>query len=56
MTTTTVASYFPWMVPYMLNTSPASFEKGGRDWAKVAMLPPAGTGHSRSPRSCRASR
>ena len=44
LTTTIVASYFPWMVPYMLNTSPASFEKGGRDWAKVALLPPAGTG------------
>jgi peptide/nickel transport system substrate-binding protein len=44
MTTTTVASYFPWMVPYILNASPASFEKGGRDWGKVAMLPPAGTG------------
>ncbi|MFI5001763.1 MAG: ABC transporter substrate-binding protein [Reyranellales bacterium] len=44
MTTTTPASYFPWMVPYMLVTSPASWEKGGHDWAKVAMLPPAGTG------------
>ena len=39
MTTTIVASYFPWMVPYILNASPASFEKAGRDWAKVAMLP-----------------
>jgi len=44
MTTTTVASYFPWMVPYILSTSPASFEKAGRDWAKVAGLPAAGTG------------
>ena len=44
MTTTVPASYFPWMVPYILTTSPASFEKGGRDWAKVAMLPAAGTG------------
>jgi peptide/nickel transport system substrate-binding protein len=44
LTTTTVASYFPWMVPYMLNTSPASFEKAGHDWAKVAELPAAGTG------------
>ena len=44
LTTTKPASYFPWMVPYLLITSPASFEKGGRDWAKVAMLPPAGTG------------
>ena len=44
LTTTTVASYFPWMVPYILNTSPASFEKAGHDWAKVAELPAAGTG------------
>jgi ABC-type transport system substrate-binding protein len=44
LTTTTVASYFPWMVPYMLNTSPASWDKAGKDWAKVAMLPAAGTG------------
>ncbi|MEA2800661.1 MAG: hypothetical protein QOE49_756 [Rhodospirillaceae bacterium] len=44
LTTTMVASYFPWMVPYMLNTSPASFEKAGRDWGKVAELPAAGTG------------
>jgi peptide/nickel transport system substrate-binding protein len=44
MTTSIVASYFPWMVPYILNASPASWEKAGKDWAKVAMLPPAGTG------------
>jgi peptide/nickel transport system substrate-binding protein len=44
MTTTTVASYFPWMVPYILSASPTSWEKGGKDWAKVAALPPAGTG------------
>src|SRR5436190_9087570 len=44
MTTTIVASYFPWMVPYILSASPASWEKAGKDWAKVAMLPPAGTG------------
>ena len=25
-------------------TKPASFEKAGRDWGKVALLPPAGTG------------
>ncbi|MCX7366118.1 MAG: ABC transporter substrate-binding protein, partial [Alphaproteobacteria bacterium] len=36
MTTTTAASYFPWMVPYILNASPASWEKGGKDWGKVA--------------------
>ncbi len=44
MTTTIVASYFPWMVPYILSASPASWEKAGKDWAKVAMLPAAGTG------------
>jgi ABC-type transport system substrate-binding protein len=44
MTTTQVASYFPWMVPYILSASPASWEKAGHDWAKVAMLPAAGTG------------
>lgn len=44
LTTTKPASYFPWMVPYLLNTSPASFEKGGRDWSKVAQISPAGTG------------
>src|SRR5215470_19831620 len=38
------ASYFPYMAVYILMTSPASFEKAGRDWARVAMLPAAGTG------------
>jgi ABC-type transport system substrate-binding protein len=38
------ASYFPYMAVYILFTSPASFEKAGRDWGKVAMLPAAGTG------------
>jgi peptide/nickel transport system substrate-binding protein len=38
------ASYFPYMAVYILFTSPASFEKAGRDWARVAMLPAAGTG------------
>ncbi|TNC10972.1 4-phytase [Methylobacterium terricola] len=38
------ASYFPYMVVYLLFTSPASFERAGRDWAKVGMLPAAGTG------------
>jgi peptide/nickel transport system substrate-binding protein len=37
-------SYFPYMAVYILFTSPASFEKGGRDWSRVATLPPAGTG------------
>lgn len=44
MTTTTAASFFPYMAVYILFTSPASFEKAGKDWAKVAALPAAGTG------------
>jgi peptide/nickel transport system substrate-binding protein len=44
VTTTKPASYFPYMAVYLLFTSPASFEKAGRDWAKVATLPAAGTG------------
>ncbi|WP_244006839.1 ABC transporter substrate-binding protein [Methylobacterium sp. E-005] len=44
ITTTQVASYFPYMVVYLLFTSPASFEKAGHDWNKVATLPAAGTG------------
>ena len=38
------ASYFPYMAVYILFTSPASFDKAGRDWGKVGMLPAAGTG------------
>lgn len=44
ITTTVPASYFPYMAVYILFTSPSSFEKAGRDWGKVAMLPAAGTG------------
>ncbi|OQW56243.1 MAG: 4-phytase [Proteobacteria bacterium SG_bin9] len=44
ITTTTAASYFPYMAVYLLFTSPASFEKAERQWAKVAALPAAGTG------------
>ena len=44
ITSSVVASYFPFMTTYILFTAPASFDKGGRDWAKVAMLPAAGTG------------
>ncbi|RVU18047.1 ABC transporter substrate-binding protein [Methylobacterium oryzihabitans] len=44
ITTTVAASYFPYMAVYVLFTSPASFEKAGRDWAKVGTLPAAGTG------------
>ncbi len=44
ITTTVPASYFPYMAVYILFTSPASYEKAGRDWGKVASLPAAGTG------------
>jgi ABC-type transport system substrate-binding protein len=44
ISTTKPASYFPYMAVYFLFTSPASFEKAGGDWAKVATLPAAGTG------------
>ena len=44
ITTTRVASYLPYMITYVLFISPQSFEQGGRDWARVAALPPAGTG------------
>jgi peptide/nickel transport system substrate-binding protein len=44
ITTTKPASYFPYMAVYLLFTSPSSFEKAGKDWAKVATLPAAGTG------------
>jgi ABC-type transport system substrate-binding protein len=44
LTTTRPASYFPYMMVYLLFTSPTSFEKAGHDWAKVATLPAAGTG------------
>ena len=44
LTTTRVASYFPYMVVYHLLASPQSWETAGRDWGKVAALPPAGTG------------
>jgi peptide/nickel transport system substrate-binding protein len=37
-------AYFPYLVVYMLFTSPASFEKAGHDWGRVATLPAAGTG------------
>ena len=48
---------FPWMVPYMLIASPASFEKGGKDWAKVATLRPGRHRPVQDHRAwCRASR
>jgi peptide/nickel transport system substrate-binding protein len=44
ISTTRPASYLPYMAVYLLFTSPASFEKAGHDWGKVATLPAAGTG------------
>src|SRR6201996_6943554 len=44
ISTTRPVSYLPYMLVYVLFTSPASFEKAGHDWAKVATLPAAGTG------------
>jgi peptide/nickel transport system substrate-binding protein len=37
-------AYFPYLLVYMLFTSPTSFEKAGHDWGRVATLPAAGTG------------
>jgi len=37
-------SYLPYLVIYMLFTSPASFERAGHDWGRVSTLPAAGTG------------
>src|SRR3979411_460385 len=53
ITTTKPASYFPYMAVYLLFTSPASFEKAGHDWARVATLPAAGTGPFRVTRVVR---
>src|SRR5918998_6073414 len=36
-------SYWPYLVAYILITSPQSFEQAGRDWSRAAALPPAGT-------------
>jgi ABC-type transport system substrate-binding protein len=44
VTTKFPASYLPYQIVYVLFTSPASFEKAGHDWGKVATLPAAGTG------------
>ncbi|RVT99671.1 4-phytase [Rhodovarius crocodyli] len=44
MTTVRPASYFPYMVVFILFTSPQSFEAAGRDWARVATNGAAGTG------------
>jgi len=44
ITTASPASYFPYMTALILLSSPASFEKAGRDWAKVGTQGSAGTG------------
>jgi peptide/nickel transport system substrate-binding protein len=44
LVTSEPTSYLPYLVVYMLFTSPASFEKAGHDWGRVATLPAAGTG------------
>ncbi len=43
ITSTRPASYFPYMIVYLLMTSPQSWESAGRDWARVAQNA-AGTG------------
>ena len=43
VSSTRPASYFPYMLVYMLFTSPQSWEAAGRDWSRVAQAP-AGTG------------
>jgi peptide/nickel transport system substrate-binding protein len=43
ISTTIVASFFQWMMPYMLMASPTAWEKAGKDWGKVQFAP-AGTG------------
>jgi peptide/nickel transport system substrate-binding protein len=44
METTRPVSYWPYLAVYILMTSPRSWEQAGRDWARAAALPPAGTG------------
>ncbi|AMJ63372.1 4-phytase [Bosea sp. PAMC 26642] len=44
ITTASPASYFPYMAALILFSSPTSFEKAGRDWAKVGVMGAAGTG------------
>ena len=44
METTRPVSYWPYLVVYIFYASPNSWEQAGHDWAKVAALPPAGTG------------
>jgi ABC-type transport system substrate-binding protein len=44
ITTASPASYYPYMAALILFSSPTSFEKAGRDWAKVGLVGSAGTG------------
>lgn len=44
LVTTRPVSYWPYLVTYILFASPNSWEQAGRDWGRVAALPPAGTG------------
>ena len=44
METTRPASYWPYLVVYILNASPQTWEAAGRDWGKVAGSGAAGTG------------
>ncbi|WP_424812955.1 ABC transporter substrate-binding protein [Roseococcus sp. YIM B11640] len=43
MTSDRPLSYFPYIVPYILFSSPRAWESAGRDWARVGNAP-AGTG------------
>jgi ABC-type transport system substrate-binding protein len=44
LTTKEAASYLPYAIVHVLFASPASFEKAGHNWDRVATLPAAGTG------------
>ena len=44
LTTTQVASFFQWMIPYLLFASPTAFEKNGKDWGKMGAVGASGTG------------
>ena len=48
ITTKKPASYFPYMAVYMLFTSPAQFEKAGRDWGRSRSCRPRAPGRSGS--------
>jgi peptide/nickel transport system substrate-binding protein len=56
ISTTKPASYFPFMAVYILFTSPASFEKAGRDWTRGRRCLQPAPGRSASRKSCRARR